>query len=72
VGAFLGLAALCLALFTATTPSDAPETDNSEAFNYVLAGELSQPPHVRRISSPPSFQVVSATQPELALPPGVR
>jgi len=73
VGAFVGVAALSLALFAATTPSEAPET--SEAFNYVLAGELSSTPPVQRFSPsrPPSFQVMSTTLPELAfLPPGVR
>lgn len=73
VGAFVGVAALSLALFAVTTPPEAPET--SEAFNYVLAGDLSSTPPVHRISPsrPPSFQVVSTTLPELAfLPPGVR
>jgi len=73
VGAFVGVAALSLSLFISTAPPVTPGT--SEAFNYVLAGELSSRPPVRRISPsrPPSLEVVSATLPELAfLPPGVR
>ncbi|HME71881.1 MAG TPA: zf-HC2 domain-containing protein [Myxococcota bacterium] len=73
VGALVGVAALSLSLFAGTAPPEIPET--SEAFNYVLAGELSSRPPVHRTSPsrPPSFQVVSTTLPELAfLPPGVR
>ncbi|HKE11989.1 MAG TPA: zf-HC2 domain-containing protein [Myxococcota bacterium] len=72
-GALLvGATALSLALF-ASTPPEAPAT--SEAFNYVLAGELSARSPAPRTSPipPPSFQLVSTTLPELAfLPPGVR
>jgi anti-sigma factor RsiW len=74
VGALLvGAAALSLSLFAGTAPPEVPTT--SEAFNYVLAGELSSKPPAHRTSPsrPPSFQVVSTTFPELAfLPPGVR
>lgn len=72
VGAFVGVAALSLALFAGQAP---PETAGSrEAFNYVLAGELSsRPPPHRMPSGGPSLQLVSTTLPELAfLPPGVR
>ena len=72
-GALLvGATALSVALL-ASTPPEAPAT--SEAFNYVLAGELSARPAAPRTSPirPPSFQLVSTTLPELAfLPPGVR
>jgi anti-sigma factor RsiW len=73
VGAFVGVAALSLALFAGKAPPEIPET--SEAFNYVLVGELSPRPPVHRSlpSRPSSVQVVSTTLPELAfLPPGVR
>jgi anti-sigma factor RsiW len=73
VGAFVGVAALSFSLYVGTAPPETPGT--SEAFNYVLAGELSSRPPVHRISPsrPPSFEVVSATLPELAfLPPGIR
>ncbi|HBZ71554.1 MAG TPA: hypothetical protein DEP35_18255 [Deltaproteobacteria bacterium] len=74
VGAFVGIAALSLALFAGSPPPEVAET--SEAFNYVLAGELSPSPPVHRVSPsrPPFVQVVSTTTlPELAfLPPGVR
>lgn len=73
VGAFVGAAALSLSLFTGTAPPEIPET--SEAFNYVLTGELLARPAVHRSlpSRPSSLQVVSTTLPELAfLPPGVR
>ena len=75
IGALLvGATALSLALFAGTAPPEAAAT--SEAFNYVLAGELSSTPPAHRTlpsRSPPSFQVVSTTLPELAfLPPGVR
>jgi len=73
VGAFVGVAALSLSLFIGTASPETP--GSSEAFNYVLAGELSSRPPVHRISPsrPPSLEVVSATLPELAfLPPGVR
>lgn len=73
LGTFVGVAALALSLFAGTAPQDIPET--SEAFNYVLAGELSSRPAIHRSAPirPPALQVVSTSVPELAfLPPGVR
>ncbi len=70
----IGIGALCLVIFAGTPPQEIPET--SEAFNYVLTGELTSRPPVHRVSPsrpPSSFQLVSTTLPELAfLPPGVR